>query len=207
MKLKTSLTPKDIGSKLNSLKYMIRQSIKNTVNTILVVRVIAVKGEKIDVQTVIKDISNNDEFIDTYKIPSVRYIQWQSGKNSIVMPPKVGDIGLLLISKQDISGLIKEGDSVAQTQSLFNIGDGIYLGGIYGVNEEPTQFISFNDNEVNITGTGNLTINATNVTVNSENINLGGENGLAIARHGDLVKNGNTVVGTIEATSIISKSL
>lgn len=43
--------------------------------------------------------------------------------------------------------------------------------------------------------------------VNSPSIDLGGTGGKAIARHGDQVKSGNTVVGTIVATTTIARSL
>lgn len=205
---KTSLKPKDMASGLNSMKYVIDRVVKGMVNTILIVRVSAVHDNTIDVKTVIKDLSDSGQLVDTYTIPSVKYIKWQFGKNVLKAKPEVGDIGLLLISKQDTSGLVKDGESVCQTNSCYNIGDGIYLGGLEGLNEEATQFIEFKQDEVNITGTGTVkivaptvNIEATTANVNATAINLGGQGGKAVARQGDNVVAGTTVIGQIQAGS------
>ena len=215
---KTSLKPKDMNSNLNAMKYVIDREIKNMVNTLLVVKVIAVYNETIDVQTILKDLSDNGQLVDTYTISSVRYVQWQYGQNAIVAKPKVGDVGLLLISKQDISGLTKGAISVCQTNSSYNIGDGIYLGGLFGMNELPTQTLEFDTDSIKVTGTGtlnletsgdititssggNLTINATTATVNASMVNLGGSGGKPVARQGDNVVSGTTVIGQIQAGS------
>lgn len=233
-KLKTNLSPTDIGSDLNALQYIIYGMIKNTVNTINVVKVIGVKENTIDVETVISDISNSNEPIGTFKIYNIRYIKWQYGQNSLIVKPKVGDIGLILVSKQDTSGLIKDGQSIVQTGGIFNLGDGIYLGGIEGLNQEPTQFIKFEDDNITFTGTGTININAKTVNVESETasiksdtatveatgtttvkgatvnveattaLNLGGVGGAEVARVGDSI---NLQTGKIVSGSSIVKSI
>lgn len=208
---KTSLKPADLGSNLNSLQYIIRNQVKDMVNTLLVVKVTAVYDNTIDVQTVLKDLSDSGQVIDTFTIPSVRYMRWQYGSNAIIAKPKVGDVGLLLISKQDLSGLTMAGLSVCQTNSAYNIGDGIYIGGLVGMNTPATQTITFEDNKITVTGTGEINLNATTANVNATTINLGGANGLGVARIGGKVTsngqpNGPTV-GFIAEGSLITKSL
>ena len=227
--LVTDLTSKDLGSDLNSLQFIINNRIRNYVNTIIIVKVIAVKEGKLDVQTVLKDLAKDGTAIDTYTIPDVRYLTWQYGQNAITCVPKVGDIGLLLVSKQDTSGLVKDGESLCQTRGVFNLGDGIYLGGLEGLNQVPTQFIHFEDDKIDITGTGTININAPTVNISTQtayveattsatvksaktildcaDINLGGEGGKAGALHGDQVKSGNTVVGTVVASSTTTKAI
>lgn len=145
----------------------------------------------------------------------------QAGGNVIDLTPEVGDIGLLLVSKQDTSGLSKDSESVCQTQSVFNVGDGIYLGSIFGYNAEPTQYVKFENNKVTITGTSEIVIEAPKVNVkattsatittskaiiDSSNILLGGDTAAKkIALDGDPVKSGNTVVGNIVASSTTTK--
>jgi len=228
-RLVTDLTPKDLGSSLNSLQCFVDKRIRNSVNTVIIVKVIAVNGSKIDVQTVLKDLGRNGTSISNYTIPDVRYLTWQYGKNAITCVPSVGDVGLLLISKQDTSGLVKDGESICQTRGIFNPGDGIYIGGLEGMNQNATQFIHFEDDKIDITGTGTININAKAANIQSEtavveattsatvksaktvldcaNINLGGENGKAVALHGDQVKSGSTVVGTIVASSTTTKAV
>lgn len=214
-KVTTSLMPEDLYSKINSLQYIIHNIIDNTVKTIMIVKVVAVNGERIDVESVIQDLSNDGQPIGNFTIPSVRYLKWQYGGNCIDITPVVGDIGLLLVSKQDTSGLVKDGESVVQTGGIFNLGNGIYIGGLFGMNQEPTQFLHFEDNKVDITGTGEITINAPKVSINTEEavidtttatvnataVNLGGEGGKAVARAGDNVVSGTTVIGQIQAGS------
>lgn len=54
----------------------------------------------------------------------------------------------------------------------------------------------------------NASINASgSVAVTSPSIDLGGEGGNAIARHGDSVVSGTAVIGTIQASSTIVRSL
>ena len=221
-KLTTNLTANDLGSSLNMLRYIVNNRIKNMVNTMLVVRVVAVNGDKIDVQTVVQDLDNNGTPIDNYLIPNVHYMNWQYGTNKLICKPAVGDVGVLIISKQDLSGLVKDGDSIAQTTGSFNIGDGVYIGGFEGMNGEATQFIEFDENVVNITGTGTITIKAPtvnvdatdatikadNATIDSANIKLGGDGASKkIALDGDPVKSGATVVGNIVASSATTSSL
>lgn len=67
--------------------------------------------------------------------------------------------------------------------------------------------------EVQVNGQANIqastaTIQAQKTVLQSTQVFLGGEDGaLPVARHGDVVKNGSVVVGTIEATSTVSKTL
>ena len=230
----TSLSPMDMGSDLNALQYIIRGCNDNMVNTLLIVRVTGINGDRIDVQTVISDLDNKGKPIGTYLIPSVRYLKWQYGKNAVVGTPEVGDIGLLLVSKQDTSGLTKNGESICQTSAVFNVGDGIYLGGLNGLNENPTQFLEFGTDSVKLTGTGTITIEAPTVevkattadikattvnveasgtstvkgaTVNVEattELNLGGTGGQGVARIGDSV---NLQTGKIIGGSSLVLSL
>lgn len=233
-KYTTSLRAEDMGSELNALQYIIYTNIVNTVNTMVVVKVVAVNGDRIDVIPVCKELSNTGEPIDTSILPNIRYIKWQYGQNSFILTPKVGDIGIMIVSKQDTSGLTKEGDSICQTSSVFNCGDGIYLGGIEGLNQEPTQFIKFEDDDITFTGTGTININAKTVNVESETasikadtatveatgtttvkgatvnveattaLNLGGIGGAEVARVGDSV---NLQTGKITSGSTIVKSI
>ena len=171
-KLTTNLTAKDMGSTLNTIQYIVNSRIRNMVNTVLVVKVVAVNGDKIDVQNAIQDTDNNGTPIGDFTIPNVRYMKWQYGTNKIMGTPAVGDIGLLLVSKQDISGLVKDGDSVAQTKSAFNLGDGVYIGGLEGFNAEPTQYIKFDADSVEIVGTGTIKIKAPTANVEATTVNV-----------------------------------
>lgn len=224
--IKQSYSAEDTLDDLNALMYIIKGQIENSVNTIEIVRVLSVNGNTIDVIPVIKDINASREPIDESPIYGVRYVRFQYGSNAIRVAPKENDIGLLLVCKKDISAY---DSGMVATKIKYNLTNGIYLGGLCGANSDPTQFIDFENDKITITGTGTININAKDVNITSEtakveastsatvksvktildcaNINLGGEGGKAVALHGDQVKSGNTVVGTVVASSTTTKAI
>ena len=197
--LKQGFTPDVLVDDMSALLYIIRTQIESRVNTIDIVKVTNVNDDDtIDVIPVIKGVDNEKNPIDEVPIYGVPYIKWQFGTNAIKAKPVAGDVGLLLINKKDTSSISA---GVVSNNSKFNPGNGIYLGGLNGLNVEPTQFIEFKDNEITITGTGTININATTANINATMINLGGEDGKPVARQGDNVVSGTTVIGQIQAGS------
>lgn len=97
----------------------------------------------------------------------------------------------------------------------YSMADGIYIGGIVGLNIPATETIEFGETGITIKSTKQVNVEAPTVNVNattsakvvSPSIDLGGDGGLAIARQGDQVVQGTTVVGTIKASSVITRSL
>lgn len=203
-KAKIRALPSDRLDDFNGLIYIINAVISNKVNTIELVKVVGVNGSKVDVIPALDGIDTNGDRIPSSIIHSVNIFRNQAGKNAVIINPKVGDIGLLLVCKHDISnfdaGLVVDG-------SEFNYGDGVYLGGVLGFNEEPEQFIEFGDTGITITSPSSLTINAQSATINATEINLGGVDGKKIALDGDSVVAGTTVIGTIQASSMTTKAL
>lgn len=210
MAIKNDYLPSDIIDDYNALMYIIKKSIFNTVNTIELVRVLEVReGGKLVVIPVVQDINTSGEPIEESPIYNVRIFRNQAGLNAIKLDPKVGDIGLLLISKRDISNA--EG-GVVETTRKFNACDGIYLGGVYGLNQEPTQFIEIKENELNITGTQTINITAPTVNIKGSTAIKLGENAIqGVAIQGMKVTNNGqpsgTTVGFIAEGSAIVKAL
>lgn len=58
----------DIGCELNSLQYLIYSMIVDTMNTVIVVKVTAVNGNKVNVIPVMKELSNDGEPIDNSEV-------------------------------------------------------------------------------------------------------------------------------------------
>ena len=205
---------------LNALMYVIRSQIENGVNTVEIVRILKKNDNgTVDVIPVIKNISASKEPIDETPIYGVRYMRFQYGKNAITVEPEEGDVGLLLVCKKDISAY---DSGMVPSRIKFNLSSGVYIGGLLGANETPTQFIHFEDDKIDIVGTGTININAPTVnitadeavieaetstiksttsTIEATTINLGGEGGKAVARAGDNVVAGTTVIGQIQSGS------
>ena len=206
MSLVQGYLPSDLVDDLSALVYIIKGQIYNRVNTIDIVKVLKVNDDDtLDVIPIIKDTNPANEPIDESPIYGIRYIKWQFGKNSLKAKPEVGDIGLILICKKDTSSIDA---GIIGSKAKYTPADRIYLGGLNGLNQEPTQFIEFKQDEVNITGTGTIkivaptvNIEATTANVNATAINLGGQGGKPVARQGDNVVAGTTVIGQIQAGS------
>ena len=197
--IEQGFTPECLLDDLSALEYIIKSKIDNRVNTVDVVRVIAVnENNTVDVIPIIKNTTPSNEPIEETPIYGLRYIRWQYGTNGIKAKPSIGDIGLILVCKKDTSA-IEAG--IIGNNSKFNTANGIYLGGLNGLNQEPTQFIEFTENGIEITTNGTININAATANINATMVNLGGQGGKPVARQGDNVVSGTTVIGQIQAGS------
>ena len=220
--LKMGIDPTQIVDDYNVLLYIIN-SVVREINTVEVVKVQNVdeQSKTIVVSPIVQSANANGNPIPESPIYNIKYIQWQYGKNMIKSAPAVGDVGIIVVSKKDISSI--ESGLVGSFRE-FSLSDGIYIGGLYGFNAEPENVIEFtSDNGISITTTKNLTVNATkdvtingvNVTVNASakadviapQVNLGGSGGVPVAKDGDPVMAGSAVIGTIKASGTVVKTI
>lgn len=224
--IKKEYNSADVLDDLNALMYIIKNQIENSVNTIDIVRVVKVNDNNtLDVLPIIKDINASKEPIDESVIYGISFLRTQSGKNAIKIDPVVGDIGFILTCKKDISAIAS---GMVGSRMKYNPANSIYIGGLFGLNQEPTQFLEFGEDTVKVKGTGTITIDAPTVevkattakveatgtatvkgaTVNVEAttaLNLGGVAATAgVARIGDAV---NLQTGKIVGGSTLVKSL
>lgn len=215
--LKTGASPSVFADNYNALIYIINNCIKK-VNTCELVRVIAVNttNKTVTVVPVVKNANANNEAIEESPIYGVRYFEWQYGSNGIIGTPAAGDIGMAIVCRKDISQA--ESGLVASFRE-YCLSDSIYVGGIFGLNPAPTQFIEFKSGGIDITTPGDITVNAKNATlkvdkdtqiktktatITAETVNLGGANGAAVARVGDSI---DVVTGKITGGSSVVKAI
>lgn len=218
------------------LMSLIRALIVDSVNTCEVVKVLKVDETKkeLSVIPVVNNVYTNGKTIEETPIYGVKYIEWQYGLNAIQALPKVGDIGLILVSKRDIS---KIDSGIVNSKRKYSYSDSIYLGGLCGFNKTPTQFIKFDENGIEITSPTKIdikapTVNATmqeatinvsgiasitggtvsvsggSVSVSGSSVSIGSGSGeKAVCLDGDPVYNGNQQqIGTVRATSTVVKA-
>lgn len=221
MPVKMDADPEVFDSEALALQYIIRNIIKNEVNTCEVVRVVAVDSanKELTVIPVVCNVDASGNTVQESNIYCVKYFQWQFGGNLIEALPEVGDVGFIVVSKRDISK-IKAG--IVDSRRKFNLADSIYIGGLYGFNKIPTQYIKFNTNgievvsptalnvsapvvnveattsatvstgEAVITATGNVAISGSNVAITGSTVSVGsGSGGKAVVLDGDPVYNGS----------------
>lgn len=215
--LKMGARPSDFVDSLNALLYIINKEV-DKVKTMILVRVVGVntvetavrKVDTIDVIPVIQEVDANNEAVPLDIIPNIKYIRWQFGNNAIKAVPAIGDIGIMIISKKDASR-ISINSGIVTTKREYCLQDGVYIGGLLGFNSEPTQFIDFTENGIDITSDKDLTINVKNATINASEsasvispvVNLGTDTGFGVARIGDSV---DLITGKITTGSSIVKA-
>lgn len=209
VELKVGARPSDFTDSINALLYLINNEMAK-IKTTLVVRVVNVNVDTIDVVPVVMDVNASGEPIPVGIVYNIKYIMWQFGTNAIKATPKIGDIGLMLVCKNDSSksSLMK---GVVDSKREYCLRDGIYLGGLFGFNAPATKFIQFDENGMTITSDLDLTINAQNATINASGtanvispaVNLGTDAGFGVARIGDSV---DLTTGKITTGSSIVKA-
>lgn len=174
---------------LNSMEFFIRSLISQVVSTSLPVVVTAVerKGEEagagyVTVKPLLQPRNNSGDGLEVTTIPKLPYFRLQHGKAAIICDPKVGDIGLAVVAKHDISNINgSTTPKVPATYRKFDPSDSFYIGGFWG--KAPEVFIHLEDEgTIQIKAPTKITmespeceVNAsTSFTVNSAQINLNG---------------------------------
>lgn len=106
-----------------AIQNLIQDNIRN-INTCFLAKVVAIENNKVDVIDIIKNNDNNNNVI----IPNVLVAQPYTSLYKISYPINVGDIGLCIVCKKDISIYKKNGkEAIANTRRVFNIVDSVYM--------------------------------------------------------------------------------
>lgn len=181
---------------VNSLDYFVQSLISKVVSTSIPVVVTAVErigtsqgAGYVSVKPLLQPRNNDGQGLQVTNIPKLPYFRLQHGKAAIVCDPKVGDIGLAVVAKNDISNI--NGDNtpkVPATFRQFDPSDSFYIGGFWG--SAPEVFIHLEDSgEIHIKATKEVKVEAptckietdtcevnasSSFTVNSAQINLNG---------------------------------
>lgn len=207
---KVSATPYDILDGYNGLVYVISRYLINNVDTADLMRVVAVNNDNtVDVIPIVKNSNASGDPIEESVIYGMRYFEWQYGENLISAKPSVGDVGLVLACKKDIS---QAETGMIGSYRKYSFADGIYIGGICGLGQATKQKIVFDENGITIESDKDIAINCKNANIkadtqaiiDSPTVYVGGDDTTAlkqIAKDGDEVIAGNVVVGTIKAAS------
>lgn len=156
----------------NSIEFTIRQILAGMA-TVKIVEVISVSGATLSIRILVNQVDGLGNATSHGVINGVRYMQLQSGPSAITMPPVAGDIGIAVFADQDSSSVIKNaGQANPGSLRRFDPADAIYVTGIGGLNETPTQYINFLSGAggINIVTPGPLAITASGVTHNGVNI-------------------------------------
>lgn len=201
---------------LNSMEFFIRSLISQVVSTSLPVVVTAVerKGEEagagyVTVKPLLQPRNNSGDGLEVTTIPKLPYFRLQHGKAAIICDPKVGDIGLAVVAKHDISNINgSTTPKVPATYRKFDPSDSFYIGGFWG--KAPEVFIHLEDEgTIKIKAPTKITMEApecevnasTSFTVNSAQINLNGPISGGGSAGADATFSGDVTAKNISLTS------
>ena len=143
----------------NALDFFTDQKLKS-IFTCDVVKVINVDEKTVDVQPLVYQVNGDNEIMKQEPIYGVPYCRQQAGMNGIILKPQVGDLGVVVYARRDISSVISSGgENVPDTRRFLSENDAIYLCSIASIMSQPTRFIEFTESGISITPNTKLTIN------------------------------------------------
>jgi len=139
--------------------------------------------EELTVKPLIKSLDGSGVSKEAELVHGIPWFRLQMGESALIMDPKVGDIGIMLVCDENIHN-IKESKvaSVPANGHRHSRADGIYLGGIGLLNAAPTEYIKFTGSGIKIVGDVDLTGKLTT----SSTITAAGEvtgNGIKLSTH------------------------
>ncbi|MXV58357.1 MULTISPECIES: baseplate assembly protein [unclassified Saccharibacter] len=162
-------TPHDIRSSLNALI----ESHISQLGTPVLVRVETVQSSgvsltgKVDVLPLTQQQDRLRRPYTQHIIRNVPYLRIQGGTSALIIDPKPGDIGFIVIAGRDQTNVVAA-RSVAPPASFrqFSISDCVYVGGF--LNEAPNQYVQFTDEGVRIVSPGKVEIEAASISANCD---------------------------------------
>ena len=143
----------------NALDFFTDQKLKS-IFTCDIVKVINVDEKTVDIQPLVYQVNGDNEIMKQEPIYGVPYCRQQAGMNGIILKPQVGDLGVVVYARRDISSVISSGgENVPDTRRFLSENDAIYLCSIASIMSQPTRFIEFTESGISITPNTKLTIN------------------------------------------------
>jgi hypothetical protein len=167
MNLLTS-RPQDTSTDANAQAFMMQQMLmSNAFITLAVVSDVSEDGEIVSVKPMVDGFTGAGDRIPKTIIYGVPVWRLQRGASAVIMPPIIGDIGLIAICDRDISGVkaTKE-NSLPGSNRTHNYADAIYLGGV--LNAEPSQYVKFSSDGIDIVSPLLVNVTAPMIEVNAE---------------------------------------
>lgn len=177
-----AVKPQDVSSDAGLQQFLFqRMLMSNAFITLAVVTDVDDSGLMVTVRPLVEGFTGSGDRIPKTEIYGVPVWRLQRGACALIMDPVVGDIGMIAICDRDISGVKATKDSALPgSNRTHNYADALYLGGV--LNAEPSQYVSFRDDGIDIVSPLSVTMTApvlevnasSSLTFNSANIVLNG---------------------------------
>jgi hypothetical protein len=193
--------PSDSNSDFSVISFIVRQMISQ-LDTMKLVKIVKVTGGAgalgaagtVDVQLLVNQLDGSGNATPNGTVYGIPWFRLGGGKNAVICDPLVGDIGFVVCSDRDISGVkSKKGQANPGSYRKYNVSDGVYVGGI--LSDTPEQWVRFTADTIEVGDkTGNV------VKLSSAGIELTPHGVLPVKVNGNLIVTGNLLLGgTVEA--------
>lgn len=163
-----AVRPQDTSSDAGVQAFLFqRMLMSNAFVTLALVTEVSDSGEQVSVKPLVEGFTGSGERIPKTEIYGVPVWRLQRGASAVMMPPVAGDIGMIAICDRDISGVkATKQPSLPGSSRTHNYADALYLGGV--LNSEPSQYVRFRDDGIDIVSPLSVTMTAPVVEINSD---------------------------------------
>ncbi len=160
-------TPQDTSAEANTQQFLMRTFLMSKAFiTLGVVTAVNEAGDVLSVKPMVEGFSGAGDLIPNAEIHGVPVWRLQRGESAVIMPPVVGDIGMLAICDRDISAIkTSKKPSLPGSNRTHSYTDAIYLGGV--LNAKPSQYVKFSDAGIDVVSPLDINVNGRNVAINA----------------------------------------
>lgn len=146
-------------SPFNSLDFAMKQAgDARMTGTIVQVKKVTTTGDvaaigRVDVMPLVKMVDGVGRTIDHVTVYNLPYFRIVGGSKAVILDPKVGDIGFVVVADRDISAVkASKKASPPGSRRTNNIADGVFIGCFLA--DKPTSYVQFKDSGTIIVGVG-----------------------------------------------------
>lgn len=126
----------------------------------------------VDVQPLVQQQDALGRPVNRSVIHNVPYLRIQGGTSAIIIDPKPGDIGFVIVAGRDMKHVVTaRRPSPPASTRIFSMSDCVYVGGF--LNNGPDQFIQATDEGWRIVTLGTVSIEAAKVKANCDIVTSG----------------------------------
>lgn len=160
--------PQDTATDANTQQFLMSQFLMGkSFITLGVIASVSEDGKVVSVKPMVEGFTGNGDINPNSVINGVPVWRLQRGSSAVIMPPVVGDIGMIAICDRDISAVkATKKPALPGSNRTHNYADAIYLGGV--INAEPSQYIKFSDAGIDVVSPLDVNVNGRNVAINAE---------------------------------------
>lgn len=196
---KPNQRPVDVSSEGNALAFALKNMI-GQYSFIDIVRVQEITDKTLTVISLLHGLTTDTTKIDNEPIYGVPYLRLQRGASAVIMDPVVGDVGLMAVCDRDITNVkATKTDSAPNSKRMHSATDAIYLTGIASLNNEPSQYVHFRNDGIDVVSPLVVTVSSPTIEINGDN--LVSINAPQIVLNGQITQGSGSHAGTATFTN------